>query len=171
MAFIVEDGTNVPGATSYASVEFVDAYFIDRGNAGWTGSASVKQAALIQATDYIDLRFGDRFIGNRKYEDQSLEWPRVAGSRDYGMPTVLLQATAEYAVRALSGPLAPDPSVDPSGYALQSTKEKVGPLEEAKTFATSQGGINRPAMWIPYPIPDSLIRRLLRSPGGRVIRN
>ncbi len=72
MAFIVEDGTVVVGATSLASVAFADSYLSDRGRiaeGGWqTSPAASKQAALISASDYLETRWGSRFKGIRRLE-------------------------------------------------------------------------------------------------------
>lgn len=38
MSLIVEDGTGLPDAESYASVAFADAYFTARNNSAWTGT-------------------------------------------------------------------------------------------------------------------------------------
>lgn len=65
MAFIVEDGTGKKGATSYATVAYFRAYMADRGIDVTTVLDPAIQAALIAATDYIDTRWGPRFLGSR----------------------------------------------------------------------------------------------------------
>lgn len=72
MAFVVEDGTAKADATSYVTIAEADGYFADRGMTGWTGADAVKQSALIKATDYIEGRFGQRFIGSKKTTTQAL---------------------------------------------------------------------------------------------------
>lgn len=170
MAFVVEDGTGKADANSYCSVAAADAYFADRGNVAWAGTDQQKQAWLVQATDYIDMRFSARFLGSRMYTDspsQALEFPRVDNGGQV-MPVNLIRACAEYALRAKSGPLAPDPVTDPSGYAVQSSTKKVGPIEKTTAFAVSPGSARHVIK--PYPAADMLLRPLLRS-GGSVIRN
>lgn len=65
MTLVVEDGSGLLSANSYCDAEFVDLYFSSRGISTWTGDTSVKEAALIKATDYIETRFGHRFGGAR----------------------------------------------------------------------------------------------------------
>lgn len=175
MAFVVEDGSGSANANSYSTVEEADACFADRGNVQWVGTDEAKQSWLVQATDYIDARFGGRFKGERQYTlapEQALEFPRIGinNVQPNSVPVVLRKACAEYALRAKAGALAPDPVVDESGFAIQSKREKVGPIEEHTVFQTGDGAsIN---LLRPYPAADMLLRGLLSSvAGGRVIRS
>lgn len=169
MAFVVEDGTGVANANSYATVEFADAYFEDRGNTDWTGDDAAKQKVLVRATDYVEGRFGLRFIGEQKTLTQSLSWPRyyAAPYEDDVIPLKLQKAVCEYAVRAISGKLAPDLEVTDSGHSVVITKEKVGPIETeyAKANEFAQAAVFRP-----YPEADMLLAGLLDSASGRTIR-
>ena len=54
MALIVEDGSGLSGANSYASTAQADTYASDRGLTAWTGDTATKEAALIRATDYLE---------------------------------------------------------------------------------------------------------------------
>lgn len=77
MAFVVETGAGVPNANSYASVSAADGYVADRGIAGWsTLTTTVKEQALIKATDYLEATYRDAWKGNRITATQSLSWPR-----------------------------------------------------------------------------------------------
>ncbi len=166
--FIVEDGTGKSNATSYASVEGADAYFNARLNQIWMDlELERKQAALIDATDYIDVRWGQVLKGKPLTETQTLLFPRDCPE---GMPANLLKATYEYAVRASQSPLFKDPLVDESGYQVTGKSEKVGPIEEKTTYAYEGTGSNLMTT-IPYPYPDGLMRPLVRQAGNRVIRN
>lgn len=167
-SFVVEDGTGLPNANSYASVDFADSHFQSRGKGEWLLlTLEQKQAALIQATDYIDLRWGAWFKGERVACDQALEFPRTAFS---DMPTTLLRATAEYAIRASNGSLAPDIQQDPSGYQVTRQFERVGPIEERKDFAFLGPGSSRRDLRS-YPGADMYIRPLIEGSHGRVIKN
>ena len=73
MAFVVEDGTGLENANSFCSVAFADSYFSDRGIAAWTGSNTVKEQALVRATDYISNRF--TFRRDPYSEEQALPFP------------------------------------------------------------------------------------------------
>jgi len=172
MAFTVEDGTGVAGANAYADVAFVDAYFTDRGVTGWAGDTSVKQAAIIKATDFIETRWGDRFKGRPEHLDprQPLGFPRynlydLAGQVVEGIPDKLKKATAEYALRALSGPLMPDPTTDASGAMVVGNRQKVGPIETEVTYAASMGVRTLK----PYPAADRLLAEYVTS-GARAVR-
>lgn len=169
MAFVVEDGTGKPDANSYIPVEYADDYFQLRGNETWTfiQDPVEKERALVQATDYIDARWGSLLASVRTTDTQALEFPRKKWE---GIPETLKKATCEYAVRALIQPLAPDPVVDESGHTVLESKEKVGPIEETKKYADySSDGI----VWRVYPSADAYMRPLLNAGavGGRVIRN
>lgn len=169
MAFTVEDGTGVADSNSYATVAFVDAYFLERAVTAWTGVDSVKEAALIRATDYIEARYGYRFIGEQVATDQSLSWPRYnAGDYDETeIPVKLQRATAEYALRALSAALAPDPTVDSgTGVSVVTVKQKLGPLEKQLQVL----GSSYPALIRAYPQADMLIHGLVNPAANRTIR-
>ena len=112
MAFIVEDGTNVPNANAYVTVEFADSYFEDKGNSFWeTLTTEQKQQRIVVATQYIDSRWYGQFKGNMFYEKQSLEFPRTVWVEEEPdpqdpeqtvevpfMPLALLRACSEYAI-------------------------------------------------------------------------
>lgn len=170
MSFVVEDGTAKADANSYVTIADADSYFADRGNTAWTGADAVKQAALVKATDYIEGRFGQRFIGSKKTTTQALAWPRT-GAADFAdtvIPVGLRRACMEYAVRALSAELAPDLKVDASGLTVVATKKKVGPIET--DYAVPQTGLgSTPMLFRPYPAADMLLRGLVYS-ASQVIR-
>jgi len=162
MAFTPEDGTGLAGANSYISLAALKAHHDDRGN-DYSGFAdALLETSLVQATDYIDQRFGRRFRGDKADSRQALEWPRQNAYTDEdflltGVPAALAKACAEYALiaaqlgRNLAPPSPPDFGVldpatgtvenDSSGRITQKT-EKVGPIEETTKFAdgNSSGG-------------------------------
>jgi len=164
MAFIVEDGTGLTDSNSFGAVVDADFYFADRGNAAWTGSDTLKEQALVRATDYLNNRF--KFLGWKYNEEQALEFPRqYTYGGDAEMPPKLLQATYEYAVRALTATLAPDVTVDDRGLQVTSKTEIVGPIEESTTY--SEGGSIM--QFRPYPAADMLLRGLVDNV-RRVVR-
>ena len=161
MPLIVEDGSIVANANSYAALSEADNYFQARNNQIWMSlEEDVKNALLIQATDYIDLRFGRRFLGAKKTDTQPLQFPRVNVEWATPIPEVLKRACFEYAIRAKDGPLAPDPKFDESGTASIVRREKVGPLETEHRTPTT--GIGSQVMkFRPYPGADELLTPLL----------
>lgn len=168
MVFIVEDGTGVADANSYASDTFADTYFQERAVEGWLGDALTKQAALVRATDYLEQRFSSRFIGAPVDTAQSLSWPRTsAGDYTSGeVPLKLQRATCEYALRALTISLAPDLPYDDAGVHVVTTRKKIGPLE--KEFQVI--GSSTPQVLRAYPQADMLLRGLLNPAATRAYR-
>jgi hypothetical protein len=144
MPLVVEDGTGLDDSNSYESVAEFNAYCALRG-LGVTANYNDtdKERALIKATDFIDLT--KKFRGRKLLVTQALEFPRayltVPGFCEYveGIPDKLKYALSEYAYIELINPgsLIPNTESDASGLQLQSTFEKVGPIEEKKTFIGS----------------------------------
>lgn len=171
MAFTVEDGSVVPGANSYAAVEYALSHFADLGRAAeFDGELEDQQSWLAQGTAYIEMRFSQRFLSTPYAANQPLSFPRI-GYDDFGavvawMPDQLLRATCEYAARAKLGPLAPDPVLDKSGQSVVMTYRRVGPIE--RHFAVAPG--SSAGTFRSYPAADALIAPLLRPANRRVIR-
>lgn len=162
MAFIVEDGTIVANANAYIDIAFANEYFTDRGNNAWIGDDSVKQIAIIKATDYIDTMYD--FKGFLVSKDQSLKFPRLINCyKDNEIPLRLKKACCEYAVRALeNGVLITDPTYDASGRNIKRVKQKLDTLEsETEYFEYTREVTQRV-----YPIPDKLIEPLLKESGS-----
>lgn len=131
MALIVEDGTIVTGAESYATVAFADAYFASRGVAAWAAIASteLKEIALRKATDYMTAVYRDMWAGSRVNEVQELDWPRENVYRDRYVlvlntvvPVEVQRACCEFALRTTTGDLITD-------QVASVLREKVGPIE------------------------------------------
>lgn len=136
MALVVEDGTGKTDAESYASVSQVDTYVdTTTSSAAWSAAATgEKEAALRRATQYLDSEYRSQWKGERSNEEQALSWPRqnVVDADDYyidydEMPSRLISATCELAIKAISATLLSDLGV--SGT-IESTKRKVGPVTE-----------------------------------------
>lgn len=113
--------TTIGGASanSYASIATADAYHLAHGNAGWTGSDSLKEAALIRATDWLDGRYRARWPGKPVYlRDQALCWPRAWATDVDGNPILstvippeVVRAVCEAAVREIVTPFCLTPDV------------------------------------------------------------
>jgi hypothetical protein len=117
MALVVEDGTGLADAESYASVAAADAYATARGLT-WTGTETEKEQALRRATSWLDARYRGKWPGDkRRQRFQALEWPRT-GAHDMAddpidyqsVPVEVVNATIEAAAReaATPGGLSPD---------------------------------------------------------------
>ena len=104
---IVEDGTGLPNADSYVSVEFADNYFSARGVSSWTTlTTAVKEQCLIKATDFIDNIY--QWKGKKTTNEQSLRFPRTnlfdyEGQEIDGVPTCLKQAVCDAALITTNG--------------------------------------------------------------------
>lgn len=178
MALTKEDGTIVAGANSYADAADSIAYQTDRGRQAWLDATTeVQEAALIRATDYIETRFGRRFVGQPLGDVQELAWPRQlavyprTGNAfpDDEVPQDILDATILYAGQII-GPdgddlelmteLAITPEISSSN--VKAKKEKVDVLEESTEYF---GGGETLRTIQPYPEADRLIRAWLRGGG------
>lgn len=188
MAFVVENGTGISNANSYASVAYYRAYWTERGRDVSAQTDAQVQAYLIRATDFIEKTFGDRWRGSRSTLVQSLGFPRTGVVIDGitlpsdMLPSSLLMATAEYGYRAsLYADLNPDPPVpfdrqDNAGGTISGggpvveKNERVGPISEGTVYADPT--LTSTSWAMPsYPAADLLLRPLLSGGGrGRTIR-
>jgi hypothetical protein len=135
---VVEDGTGLTGANSYASESTADSYFDARGNTDWATGTGDKEAALVRATASLDGLYRARFQGKRTHgRDQNLEWPRVQAYLIHGLqhsyyttaltdaegneiasnviPVEIINACCEMAVRELIEPGSMQPDLDRGG--------------------------------------------------------
>lgn len=76
MALIVEDGHGLSNAQSYCSVDYANAYHNTHYHIAWD-AVTDKEAALINATDYINKHCKDLWTGLRRTKSQTLDWPRL----------------------------------------------------------------------------------------------
>lgn len=168
MTLIVEDGSALPDSESYASVDQIDAYHAARGNARWaTLTATEKEQAARRATDYLLQMYRTKWKGLRANLNQALDWPRFnVQLEDVGfgqfmayipvntVPQQVIHATAEMALRAAAGELAPD---------LQRTvaEETIGPIKTVYAAGAPE--------FVRYRAIDLLLRPLLTA-GGMGIR-
>jgi hypothetical protein len=129
MSLIVENGTGLSTAESYASVSSADTRLTSLGNTTWsTITTAEKEEALRRATRYMVQSYRSRWIGARSTSVQALDWPRTWVMIDgypinaNVVPADISNACIDLALKAAAGDLAPD---------LDRTviREKVGPLE------------------------------------------
>ena len=152
MALITEDGTGRDDAESYVTVAYADNYATAHGLSAWTGADSVKEAALRNATQYIDTTYN--FRSAKSYQYQALEFPRQMWDWDLDpLMTRLRSATVELAVKALTESLFAD--VEPNVVTLV----KVGPITK-QTRPADTSGQKR------YAHVDALLKQLTTGLGG-----
>jgi len=146
---IVEDGTGLPDADSYASVEDADAFHLARRTVEWIDSSDddAKAAALIAATDYLDATY--RFRGDPLSVDQALSSPRLGDTR---LHPLIAKATMTLAARFLSGTV----SATIAGREVLSDEKTVGPVSTKVTYAA-----DRPSD--PFPDVSGMLRPLTLS--------
>lgn len=128
MALIIEDGSGVAGANSYATVAEARAYALARGLSLPAADADVEKA-LVLACDKIETY---RFKGNKTDEANALEWPRAgvyvgASSVELAndeIPDRLKMAQAQFAAESAGGT-----SLQPTGTGREVIRTKVDVLE------------------------------------------
>jgi hypothetical protein len=170
VALIVEDGTGLANAESFASVAEASAYHTSIGNSAWAALASdtVREQLLRKATAYMLQRYRPRWAGWRKTSTQALDWPRYdvpikdapilyGGSPSYyddaSVPQTVKNACASLALRAATATLLADESRTVSS-------ETVGPI--SVTYDAYSGQAVR------YKEIDTMLSPYFKTSGGQV---
>jgi hypothetical protein len=171
MPLIVEDGTGLATAESYASVAEADTRLANYGFSAWASLATAaKETALRLATDFMVNSYRTRWKGYRVNSVQALDWPRYevevvdALASGYGgasyyasntVPVEIKQACIDLAYKTTQGvELSPD--VDQA-----QKRVKVGPIEVEYDTTGNQATIFRAA--------ESKLRPFLNG-GGAMAR-
>ena len=164
MSLIVEDGTGLSTAQSYASVADATTYHTAHGNAAWTGLEPAKEAALVRATAWLDDAFYHRWPSVKLLNTQALEFPRIAAVDCDGypldpVPAALKVSLYEAALVELVTPgrLAADDS-DNGNIEAES---------EGGMSRTYRKGGKKPSDW---PLIYAPLRRILKLAGHLVAR-
>ena len=105
VSLVVEDGSCVPSANSYVSLDFANDYMRNTGRQEWEKkSENERKSYLINATNYIDRTYTKvGWKGQKKFHRrQSLCFPRVElfdkdGDEVLGIPNALKKAVCEAA--------------------------------------------------------------------------
>lgn len=160
MALIVEDATGLANAESYVSVADADAYTAARALAfpTWSAASSteaVKEASLRLATEYIEIKYGPRFLAEKLVATQALSFPDAGGF----VPSAVIRATIELAVIALAGSLW---SIEDNSRVIIEESKGVGPLKKSVKYSDREG------LQKVYRQIDTMLQPLLRS--GAVLR-
>lgn len=154
---IVENGTGIADANGFITVGFADAYHAKRNNDQWVGPADDKEAAIIVATEHLNLsRFA--YVGQPVEEGQALRWPReLVFDEETGekfletpLPIQLQNATAVIALSVIKGvSLYPDPGAK----RVSRRRERSRSLEvETQFTGTASGPVLALAMEILRPL-------------------
>lgn len=145
-----EDGSGVPGANTYVTLEQADEYHTQNGNTAWfNGAASpsddLRASALIRAAVILDGSYKSRWPGRRTHgRNQGLDWPRTGAADAEGfpiqgdeIPVEIRDAQCEMALREYVSPGSLNPDVVETSRVL---REKVGDLEVQYADVTKTGG-------------------------------
>lgn len=128
MNLVIEDGTNVAGANSYASADDMYLYAIER-NIEVPNDVGELEALLLRAMDYIEMN-ATRYLGTVSVVGQPLAFPRLTtssfgGSASLGVPAALKKAQIIAAIAAQTIDLTP---VSAAGADMAATRKTVGPI-------------------------------------------
>ncbi len=163
-ALIVEDGTGLTNADSYATVAYADTYHENRGNIAWDTVAD-KEAALRKATDFMVGKYRLRWAGVRKTLGQALDWPRdivpvvdkpgryIAYYSNTIVPVEVMNACVSLALRAATAELLADQE-------QRKVSVTVGPISTTYDSSSSQG--------TKYPEIDNMLRPYLQNTGNGI---
>lgn len=174
MTLIVQnDLGDVIGANSYVDLASYVQYFENLNIDLEVNDDEALEATLIRASRYVDSRFS--FRGSKlNGREQSSQWPRDSaldndGNDITGIPFELKNAVMEYAYKDLSGSLYANVTVDETGNPVKEKSVTVGPITETVKYA-DPNGVNDFANYKPHQVIDGIIRGLVRTNSGRVIR-
>lgn len=165
---IVEDGTGLTTANAYVTVAEADAYFA--ADASWADvEDSLKETYIMQATQAVDLLFGERYMSYPSKYDQALLFPRVGfynTQKQYiasnEVPKRLKNAVCEVAkVAQLGGNILPDRSL---ASTLISRSEELDGLKRSYTFAKDASPSNETLQGF-YKV-ELMLAPLLMEQGG-----
>ena len=159
MALVVENGTGLSNAESYASVADATTYHSNLGNASWASASGTNQEiALRKATIYLDAKYRGQWRGERILQTMSLSWPRYNVIDDdnfevvsTAVPQALKNACMELALRALTTTLMPDYTAG----SVEAETLKVGEIEITSKYSSGK------TAWTSFPVIDRMLESLL----------
>lgn len=170
MALIVEDGTGKVDAESYASIVQYKAR-CDRMGVSYAGETDADiEARLRQAFEHMIEAYRLRLAGSRVSTTQAGDWPRYnvpmhdgpggSASPSYypsgAVPTEVVNANIDLAVKAKAGPLNPDLT-----QAVKSIRERVEGVVDTETVYADYSMATKS-----YPAIDARLRPFFAAQGG-----
>lgn len=165
MALVVENGTGMSNSDAFVSVADCSAYFTNRqGSTAWNASTNDPQEAAIRnATAYLNRRYATLWRGRRVRDEQALAWPRSFITDTDGfavdavsVPQEVIDACCEAAVLALSEDLLPD--IANSGI-ISEESVSVGSVRTTTKYEGGKSQVKR------YRKIETLLRGLLKVSG------
>ena len=161
MALIIEDGSGVPGANSYVTVEEIKTYNNARGTSLPSTDEDIEKLA-VQAFDYVES-FRSQYQGTKTNPQYPQCWPRTGVVIDgyYEVPSNAIPQELRDASCQATGDAAEQDLMPTQGPAV--VKEKVDVLEVQYAEPTQTGGMNpEPA----FPKVDSKLEPLFNTGGS-----
>lgn len=147
MTIIIEDGSVVPNANSYASIAEADVYFALVTDTVWAGKTTAeKEAGLIKGTRFIDATY--MFKGTLKSHEQALSFPRLSlvdnEGRDFSgvIPAKLKNALCEFALASFTSNLTPTVGADSAVKRKKVDVLEIEYRDNAPTKTTFSSGQN-----------------------------
>lgn len=166
VSLIVEDGSCVPSANSYVSLDFADSYMRNAGHSDWEKKTeNERKSYLINATSYIDRTYTKvGWKGQKKFHRrQALCFPRVElfdkdGDEVLGIPDELKKAVCEAAFIATTTSLF---AIKDSSGSIKRQKVDVLEVEYYSESDSSGDYISR------FTVLDSLLSDFYKSKNDR----
>lgn len=161
---IIEDGTGIEDANSYADASEARAYATLRGialPAVPSSGVDPVEPWLIKAADYLESL---NYIYFKATTDQALSWPRKVKSDDvdpdlYILPTLLIKAQCQLVIEQFNGiDLMPTTAGGRDGQFV--VREKIDVIETM--YSEKLGTLSTPTM----PAVNALLRDLVVRGGG-----
>jgi len=162
MAIIVEDGSGVSGANSYASVADLDSYSEHRIDLSGYSAAAKESALVVSSMDWID---GQHSFRSEPFSDaQGLFFP----TKQDGFPQAIKTAAMKAAILQLQGLLLVDLSSLSVSGEVESESKSVGPLSKSVSYRS--GSSQRYSRILPKDLTNLLKPYLLAGGLGVVYR-
>lgn len=162
MAIVVEDGSGVTNANSYASIADLDSYAEYRLDLSGYTTAQKESALVIASADWVDGYHS--FRGDKLVSTQGLKFPTDVD----GLPDDVVTAALKAALLQLQGLLLVDLSAASQSGDVESESKSVGPLSKSVTYV--KGSTQRYSRVLPTDL-TSLLRPYLAASGlGTVYR-
>ncbi len=169
MALIIENGSIVANADSYATVAQLRTFATKRGATVPTPDPDCEKI-LIKAMDYL-ATLEDSYKGARVSASQALSWPRTGvyiNGFEFSasaIPQQLIDAQCSLAILAQTVDLLPTGTVAERGAVI---RQKVGPIERA--FAEPSSYRSTPALRAANPFLGPLLKGGAGSGAVPVVR-
>ena len=162
MPFVVENGTGITGANSYATVAELDAYAEFRYDMTGKSTQDKQSALVVASSDWLDGQH--TFNGEKLVSTQGLDFPTVGD----GLPDAIKEAALKAALLQIQGLLMVDlTSISTTGEVTSESKS-VGPLSKSVTYKS--GSSQRYSRILPTDLTNLLKPYLAQGKGQLVYR-